>query len=544
MSTSQTKSKELFRSPFSRDYWRCATREFTNYKALVFAAVIVAMRIMIKSVKIIIAPGLSFGFDFLINSAGSMIYGPVVALLVGAISDTIGAILFPVGPYFFPFIVVEMLSGFIFALYLYRAKLSPIRIILSRLTVIIICNLLINPAIMTWNNYLFYGSGYEFITLARVIKNVALFPAESIVLVFWLGAISAATYRLKFTFSEPEKLRIRLVHILVLIGSVVIAAAAIWGYIVYKENASNPVAGLDEVKAFNEESNLPYALGTLDKRMRKLMFVDGVDDGYHERASVTGTKGVIYELYPYKPKAGSAEGTRYALKVSLSKSVFDSEKDEDVRTELSRASAHILGITAGMEVVKADARLRELGYVQVYAGSVELAYSKGVIKVSIMADKSNMVESITAWIPSKFAAIDKVNKNLELPFGLGDAYAVYREFGVKELAGAGSDFVSEDNGYSAVLGCFPDASDEKLVVGISIVKPGYSAYGVSVGMPVDEARKLLAASEDVKQSNIDENTYTVDGMVTIILSQENGEIDSIKIYLPEPTDFANSEAGE
>ena len=69
----------------------------------VFAAVIIAMRIAVKAVKIVIIPGaLNFGFDFIVNSAGSMIYGPLVGLLVGAVSDTIGAVLFPTGAYFFP----------------------------------------------------------------------------------------------------------------------------------------------------------------------------------------------------------------------------------------------------------------------------------------------------------------------------------------------------------------------------------------------------------------------------------------------------------
>ena len=45
-----------------------------------------------------------------------MIYGPLVGLLVGAVSDTIGAVLFPTGAYFFPFIFVEMFSSFIFGL--------------------------------------------------------------------------------------------------------------------------------------------------------------------------------------------------------------------------------------------------------------------------------------------------------------------------------------------------------------------------------------------------------------------------------------------
>lgn len=95
-------TKAIFSHPFCPEFWRCAAGEFKNWRMLVFAAVIIAMRIAVKAVKIVIIPGaLNFGFDFIVNSAGSMIYGPLVGLLVGAVSDTIGAVLFPTGAYFF-----------------------------------------------------------------------------------------------------------------------------------------------------------------------------------------------------------------------------------------------------------------------------------------------------------------------------------------------------------------------------------------------------------------------------------------------------------
>ena len=100
-------TKAIFSHPFCPEFWRCAAGEFKNWRMLVFAAVIIAMRIAVKAVKIVIIPGaLNFGFDFIVNSAGSMIYGPLVGLLVGAVSDTIGAVLFPTGAYFFHFIFV------------------------------------------------------------------------------------------------------------------------------------------------------------------------------------------------------------------------------------------------------------------------------------------------------------------------------------------------------------------------------------------------------------------------------------------------------
>ncbi len=233
-------SREVFKNPFNARYWQLSFNELTSIRTLVLAAIIIAIRVVIKNFRIpIMPPALYFGFDFLINSAGSMIYGPIVALLVGAVSDTLGAVLFPIGQYFFPFIAVEMLSGFIFALFLYRQQLSTLRVMLSRLTVVVICNFIVNPLIMTWFNNVFYNAPYEFITIARVAKNTALFPLECVLLVLWLGALNAATYKLGYTHCKPKTLKITIKHIISLILALIISVAAIIGYVFYKRQSDS-----------------------------------------------------------------------------------------------------------------------------------------------------------------------------------------------------------------------------------------------------------------------------------------------------------------
>ena len=82
--------RRYFRTPFSRDYWYQAFSELKNTRSLVFAALILALRIAMKPLKIPIAADVNITFGFIVNSFGSMVYGPVVALLGGALSDTIG----------------------------------------------------------------------------------------------------------------------------------------------------------------------------------------------------------------------------------------------------------------------------------------------------------------------------------------------------------------------------------------------------------------------------------------------------------------------
>ena len=94
-----TSEPVLFKHPFSRAYWRQAASELKNTRMLIFAALMVALRVALKSLTITIAPNLQISVGFFVNAFGAMVYGPVVALLGAAISDTLGCILFPTGPY-------------------------------------------------------------------------------------------------------------------------------------------------------------------------------------------------------------------------------------------------------------------------------------------------------------------------------------------------------------------------------------------------------------------------------------------------------------
>lgn len=180
-----------YKSCFSKGYWKSAFGELKNVKSIAVCALFVALRIAVKSLRIYIIPGvLQIGFDFIVNSLGSMIYGPILALLGGLISDTVGAFVFPSGTYFFPYALIEMSSGFIFALFLYRSKLTGPRIILSRFTVVVLCNLIFTPIVNYWFGVFTDNvKAINLLSQARIIKNVCLLPVESLILILFLGAL-------------------------------------------------------------------------------------------------------------------------------------------------------------------------------------------------------------------------------------------------------------------------------------------------------------------------------------------------------------------
>lgn len=133
-----------------------------------------------------------------------------------------------------------MLSSFIFGLFLYRAKLSSWRVIASRFAVVVVCNFIVNPLVMTLYNAVTGADPYKFITIARVIKNAAMFPLESVVLVIWLGAISMALYKMHLLPEKPPMIKVSAANIVALVCAAVISALAIFGYVKWKKSNTKP----------------------------------------------------------------------------------------------------------------------------------------------------------------------------------------------------------------------------------------------------------------------------------------------------------------
>lgn len=217
---------QTFRTPFSRAYWHQATLELKDLRMLLFAALITAIRIALKSLRIPIMENLYITIGFLPNALGSMIYGPVLGLLTGLVSDTLGALLFPIGAYFPPFALVEMTGSLLFALFLYRAPVRIWRVAASKLSVNVLCNILMTPIILSWMQ----GSAAALYSLPRIAKNVLLLPLETVLLVLLIDAMLPFLRRLRLVPSDPDRLKLTGKHLLLLAGLFLVAAFSVFLY--------------------------------------------------------------------------------------------------------------------------------------------------------------------------------------------------------------------------------------------------------------------------------------------------------------------------
>ena len=146
MSRSQ-KSNTLYSHPFSKAYWRDAAAELKDTHMLVFAALMIALRLVMKQLAIPITPFLKINTAFFINALGAMVFGPVMAMLAACITDVLATssarrhvlpALYPDGSR----------RRLVFALFLYRAKVTTTRVMLSRFTVSLVINVLLQTPIM------------------------------------------------------------------------------------------------------------------------------------------------------------------------------------------------------------------------------------------------------------------------------------------------------------------------------------------------------------------------------------------------------------
>ena len=317
----------LYASPFSKAYWRDAARELGKVRMLAVAAILIAVRVALKSVAIPIAPPtLMINLGFFVNALGAMIFGPVVAIIAAAISDTLGCILFPTGVYFFPFIFTEIAGSLIFALFLYRAPLTNLRVTLSRFCVSFFVNIVIQTPIMLLYYQMVLGKSYAIFDLPRICKNLVLFPIESLLLILFLNVITPLTYRMKLTYEPPKKLKITGRLVAFLLALLIVGSCATAGYAWYDYNTRNHATSLesDERAALNHK--LADYLGVDDNTLARVNAV--TKTAFHDEETVTFTTYTI-----------TGEVDDPAVLWTLKNSVAKGEKYEGILTVGEKGTA-------------------------------------------------------------------------------------------------------------------------------------------------------------------------------------------------------------
>ena len=259
------KSTALYSHPFCAGYWRDAFAELKDTKMLVFAALIVALRVALKTIiRIPLGPSLDITPAFMANALGAMVYGPVVGALGAVVSDVLGVLLRG-DTYFLPYVLTEISGSVIFALFFYRQRITPTRVILSRFCICLFVNILLQTPIDMLYQLVHYGYNNVVITIPRIFKNLFMFPLESVALTVFLSAIQPITYRMKLTYNGDAKLSFNKKLVALLVVLILVGVASIFAYLpMHYSNTSLSASYSTEERIERNQSMQPIVLENTD----------------------------------------------------------------------------------------------------------------------------------------------------------------------------------------------------------------------------------------------------------------------------------------
>ncbi|MBE5780974.1 MAG: folate family ECF transporter S component [Clostridiales bacterium] len=191
---------QFFKTPFSPAYWQLAAKEVKSIRMIALTALFVGLRVILSGVFIPVGDNLRIAFSFFINALGCYLCGPILGLISGFLTDILGYLLFPLGAFFPGYTLSAMAGSFLYGLFLYRQKLTVVRIFLCKLCL----NLFVNVGLgATWSAML-YGKGYLFYLARSLTKNLLLLGPEVILMVLFFRIMLPILEGAKLCPRQPD----------------------------------------------------------------------------------------------------------------------------------------------------------------------------------------------------------------------------------------------------------------------------------------------------------------------------------------------------
>ena len=174
----------------------------SKLKKLILAGLLLATTIVLNRFLSIKTPILVISFSYIPIMLSAIMLGPWHTMLIAGFADLIGALLFPFGAYFVGYTISAVISGLIYGFFLYRKKEFSnksfiLRLILSTLIVLIVCNCLLNTI---WI-YITTKEALFAILPTRLLKQLIMLPIQVVSIYF----IDLGLRKLKVYDSLKEK---------------------------------------------------------------------------------------------------------------------------------------------------------------------------------------------------------------------------------------------------------------------------------------------------------------------------------------------------
>lgn len=169
--------------------FRASAKELRRVRSLVTIAMLLALQIILGALTLQLDSSIQITFDYLPLCVTAMFFGPVPAMLSGALADLLSFIIRPTGAFNPGFMLTAAVNGLIYGLFFYKKNFDkPWKLLLaaalSRLIAVIIGNICLNSLWLI----LMYGQGAWAWIPGRILKNVIEYPV-SVLLLFSLQGV-------------------------------------------------------------------------------------------------------------------------------------------------------------------------------------------------------------------------------------------------------------------------------------------------------------------------------------------------------------------
>ncbi|MBR2743958.1 MAG: folate family ECF transporter S component [Clostridia bacterium] len=150
-------------------------------KKIILSAMLLALLIVLSRFLSIETQFLVLSFSFIPIMMSAIWLGPKYSMMIAALGDLIGALLFPFGAYFPGFTLSAAISGLIYGLFLYNknnASISNIKFLLKLIISSILVLGLVNIFITSFWLHMLYGKAYLVIISTRAVSQLIMLPIQ------------------------------------------------------------------------------------------------------------------------------------------------------------------------------------------------------------------------------------------------------------------------------------------------------------------------------------------------------------------------------
>ena len=202
----------MYAHPFSARYWRNAAGELRDLRKLVFAALMIAMCIVLAQIPSVpLFGGARVTWGFLARSVCAWVCGPVLGLLFAFAEDNLSFFLTGGGgyPYFPGYTLTTMLGVFTYALFFYRGPLTVWRIFCAKLLTNV-QNVVLGAlwmAILNSNGSFSLATWYA-TAAGSAVKNLIMLPVQTALLALLFAALLPALRRAGLVSRQTARLRL------------------------------------------------------------------------------------------------------------------------------------------------------------------------------------------------------------------------------------------------------------------------------------------------------------------------------------------------